>query len=193
MSERVVARVPLGGTDLPPVRVDELRGLELPHQFFGGAADSVVMDLDGADDHVRVDDEGPAQRKPLVLGLVQRPWLDVHAKSLSDLTRGVCSHGELDLLYGRRRIVPRLVGKYRVRRHADNLGVEVFGLLVGVGKLFELGRTHKREVGWIKEQDDPLFAFVIRKANLLDFIAAQDLELEIGYRLTHLDYAHMPI
>ena len=61
--QRLFSRLPARGTDLALMLAHETGGLELAQDFFGAAADAVVVDVHRFDHAVGIDDERSTQRQ----------------------------------------------------------------------------------------------------------------------------------
>ena len=120
----------------------------LAQEFFGVAADAIVLDLSNLDLTLGVDQERTA--------ISHTFFFDVHTETASQYARGVCEHGVGDLLDAVRSVVPCLVREVRVRAHRVNLYAELLELLVLFCEVYQLRGAHEGEVSGVEKEDSPL-------------------------------------
>ncbi|KAJ8576288.1 hypothetical protein ON010_g2924 [Phytophthora cinnamomi] len=177
------ARLPVGGAHLVWMRGRVLEGLEDAQRLVDAPAHGVVVDLDGADGALWVDDEESAQRGAEHLVLLVR---DQHAVVLGDALADVGDQRDVHLAQAAlaaRRLDPGQVRVVRVGGDGHDLGVDAAELVHAVAEAHDLRGAHEREVERVEEQDEPL-ALVVAERHLLELLVDHGVHVaEVGRRL----------
>ena len=152
---------PVGWAHLA-VLLDMLEGLHKTQGLVGVAAHGKVVDAGVAEDAGFVDDESASECNGAI-------W-SKHAVVLRDLLGKVREHRDLHVT--ETSLAARLLGVLHVRevgvdRAGNQFAVDILECFGGVVEGTDLCRAHKGEVERVEEEDN-VFASVVRQANLLE-------------------------
>lgn len=79
--------------------------------------------------------------------------------------------------------MPGLVRENSVRADAADFNLQFLEFFVVPGEIFQFGRAHEGEVGWIEEKNQPL-SFEFRQVRLLEPVFMEHFEVKVGNFLT---------
>ena len=146
--ERRLAFFPLGGTYFTVVSGYEERSFNLAQEFFGVAADAVVLDLGYLDLTLGVNEERAT--------IGHAFFFDVDTETAAQYARGVGQHRVVDLLDAVGSVVPCLVSEVRIGAYRVNFHTELLEFGIVFGQVYEFRGAHEGEVSGIEEEDGPL-------------------------------------
>ena len=147
-SQGLFAFLPLGRAHFARMRGDVLGRLELAQGFGDVAGDRVVVDFQGLDHAVRIDDEGATQGQAFLV--------DMHVERAGQLVGRVADQREPGLADGLRCLVPHLVREVRVGGDDIDLGIRLLELGVMFGGVLDFGRAVEGERGRHEDDHRPL-------------------------------------